>query len=334
MESDITPRREDHYKDDIKPRGADGFDSRDSRVRMHSIGWLDDNYLSKRSILQPKYASDEFTRIPPLSDLSVNPAKQGLVDALKPRLKYLRRTLPVLIASAVGWILLRLRTFRKTLLKSLPTNYSEKRGLYVDWPSVRESLLKRGAPFALLGCLAIGILFLASGTPTKIQTHRQHHATSNILSSRGGKNTAQANKPNTPSAGNNQNSTNKSVPPTTATNSSSSNSASLGSSSSTSSPGYYLGPSSSSGSSPTYSPGYGGGGAYSPQTSTATSTTPTTSSSSPTSTTSGSSGTGSTSTGGTGSSSLLPLTVTSPPVNSSLGGKTLLNTSPTTVTVN
>ncbi len=320
--------RGDIQRDDNQPRTNDGFDTRDSKVRMHSIGWLDENYLQHRSILQPGYASDQFTRIPPLAsmpDIQPVPIKDRLT---KPILSFLSATLAGTL-TALAWLSLSAKQGWRYIYSALPKSYSWSKGVFVDWPQFRLRALRATEPLLILGCLVFGVVLLS--TNSSIHHNQPSSPTNNSSKSNNvsrSKNNANQPKSSTPSSKTSTAST--SNKPSSSITSKATNNGGV-SSSANSTPGYYLGPSTPSTTSLT--PGMGGGGGSSSYPSTS-STYSGSSTSSPTSAPSSSStSTSGTTSSGTGSS-VLPLNVTTPPVNSSLGGKTLLNTSPTTVTVN
>jgi hypothetical protein len=294
-----TPNRENNLRDDIKSRSNKGFDARDAKVRRQSIGWLDDTYLGSRIILQPRYFRDAYTRIPPLATLSTSFYNHGLRDSISKRAKGLFALLGLGVASVYGWTRATALNAKETAWAHSPKSYQIDRGAFIDWAVIRHRLLRIAAPLILLTFLVTALAIYAGSANFKVKS-KGNVFSSNSSSAPGTTKPSYA----SPNASSSSNSSVKAKATTSPSNDSS----------------YYLGPSSTSTSgSSTASSGSSGS---------------TTGSSSDNSSSSSSSSSSGSSSGSSGSSSLLPATVTVPAINTSLDGKTLVDTSPVTLTLN
>ena len=347
--------------EDIRPPDdGDGFNSRQAHVRRQAIGALEERYLRQHSFVgRAAAAADEasvlpissfrYTRIPPLALLDAPavavaaPVGAMLLGAdlyvwrAGHRLNMQTRSIwgPVrrwALAAFVGAAALAAHAWQgvRTLrLPHLSRKYSATRGVYIDWLEERRLWQLKWAFFPLAVALALFLIVV----PLEISTH------TSVPKSPGSQQPTQSNAQlfNPASSGSNNASSSSStgsqsaslpnVPP-------SSGDQTQGSGSGTTAP-----PNNGGG---TASVGLGGGntaGTVTVPISSGSTTIPTSSTGStpPTTSSSGSSGT-STPSSPTSSSSLPVLnntsTVSVPPLGVNAGGKQLVGTSGTNVTLN
>lgn len=326
---------------DVLPAQGGGFDVRQASVRRQPIGRLEQEYLRQRAGTQGqgqalaaqgispapiRQSSFTYTRVPPLqtlddfADLTDQPLRWlGMAwNVSRSTLQWLawrsRVRLKIIGAAAVTLTSLaavRVRTFSSGII---PKKYSVAQGWHIELNKKTKQLAWATPPALVLIIAAAILLSLGGSAPTKhpAASGAQH---SQATASKTTSNPAQLGGKGSGSAGNASSSPSASVsaqPLQGGGSGGATGTTGGGGGSATGSGGFGGG----SASTPTYSGGYGGG------TSSGSGTT-----APPPSSSSGSSGSGS-------SPSLLPTTtVTVPPQNVTVGGKPLVSTGGTSLTL-
>ncbi|HVS58514.1 MAG TPA: hypothetical protein VHD60_02115 [Candidatus Saccharimonadales bacterium] len=341
--------------EDVHPPGdGDGFNARQSHVQHQAIGALDDRYGRLRSFFNRASAADEavkipvwvrhgYTRIPPLATLELPtaaPVPQGPTAFIRTRFYLWRTWLRVqrlmeivgahiyqasdatrgaLLATAASVGVLfasAAHVVRHPTTLVAPRKYSVGRGSYADWGTGIWARLK----WAILPAALVIALFFLLIMPLERSTTKHPAAPATTQGSHSQATTPQ--KSTTTHSG------------STSTKSSTVNHAATAPSTSTTTPAAApaldppvpsLSPTSLT--SPVTTPLTGGGGTVTTPISSTSS-----SGSSPQPSPSGGKGSGSPSSGSSGP--LPTTTVTVPPVSATVGGKQLLNSSGTSLTVN